>query len=167
MSHNYSMKPAPAGLPFSPPLKLHPKASYLVKAPWPVCPPIPSALSIFLVLHVDQPHNTCVARQGCLVGRVVGVGRGGGEGGRDSGGGLSRLGVGGEVGKGPASSWQPASLVLVLNGSSTRGGSSPLQVLRQYSINLSEEEFFHILEYYDKTLSSKISYNDFLRAFLQ
>lgn len=42
-----------------------------------------------------------------------------------------------------------------------------LQVLREYSINLSEEEFFHILEYYDKTLSSKISYNDFLRAFLQ
>lgn len=42
-----------------------------------------------------------------------------------------------------------------------------LQVLRQYSVNLSEEEFFHILEYYDKTLTSKISYNDFLRAFLQ
>ncbi|XP_004438095.1 PREDICTED: EF-hand calcium-binding domain-containing protein 6 [Ceratotherium simum simum] len=41
------------------------------------------------------------------------------------------------------------------------------KVLRQYSINLSEEEFFHILEYYDKTLTSKISYNDFLRAFLQ
>ncbi|XP_036720560.1 EF-hand calcium-binding domain-containing protein 6 [Balaenoptera musculus] len=41
------------------------------------------------------------------------------------------------------------------------------KVLGQYSINLSEEEFFHILEYYDKTLSSKISYNDFLRAFLQ
>ncbi|KAF6339248.1 EF-hand calcium binding domain 6 [Rhinolophus ferrumequinum] len=41
------------------------------------------------------------------------------------------------------------------------------KVLRQYSINLSEEEFFHILEYYDKRLSSKISYNDFLRAFLQ
>ncbi|XP_070456133.1 EF-hand calcium-binding domain-containing protein 6 isoform X2 [Equus przewalskii] len=41
------------------------------------------------------------------------------------------------------------------------------QVLRQYSVNLSEEEFFHILEYYDKTLTSKICYNDFLRAFLQ
>ncbi|KAM8777483.1 EF-hand calcium-binding domain-containing protein 6 [Rhynchonycteris naso] len=41
------------------------------------------------------------------------------------------------------------------------------KVLRQFSINLSEEEFFHILEYYDKALSSKISYNDFLRAFLQ
>nr|KAF6494659.1 EF-hand calcium binding domain 6 [Rousettus aegyptiacus] len=41
------------------------------------------------------------------------------------------------------------------------------RVLRQYSINLSEEEFFHILEYYDKSLSAKISYNDFLRAFLQ
>ncbi|KAB1270001.1 EF-hand calcium-binding domain-containing protein 6, partial [Camelus dromedarius] len=41
------------------------------------------------------------------------------------------------------------------------------KALRQHSINLSEEEFFHILEYYDKALSSKISYNDFLRAFLQ
>lgn len=40
-------------------------------------------------------------------------------------------------------------------------------MLRQFSINLSEEEFFHLLEYYDKTLSSKVSYNDFLRAFLQ
>lgn len=66
----------------------------------------------------------------------------------------------------PAPSWQPASL--------TRAPNKPqrplfcvFQVLRQYSINLSEEEFFHILEYYDKTLSSNISYNDFLRAFLQ
>ncbi|EMP33996.1 EF-hand calcium-binding domain-containing protein 6, partial [Chelonia mydas] len=39
------------------------------------------------------------------------------------------------------------------------------QVLRQYHINLTEEEFFHILEFYDKSLSSKISYNFFLRAF--
>lgn len=46
-------------------------------------------------------------------------------------------------------------------------GGSVWQVLRQYGVNLSEEEFFHILEYYDKTLASKISYNDFLRAFLQ
>ncbi|NXI89879.1 EFCB6 protein, partial [Psophia crepitans] len=41
------------------------------------------------------------------------------------------------------------------------------QVLREYKINLTEEELFNILEYYDKTLSSKISYNDFLRAFIQ
>ncbi|KAK2505866.1 hypothetical protein MC885_003766 [Smutsia gigantea] len=41
------------------------------------------------------------------------------------------------------------------------------KVLGQFSINLSEEELFHILEYYDKTLSSQIPYNDFLRAFLQ
>ncbi|GAB0177226.1 EF-hand calcium-binding domain-containing protein 6 [Grus japonensis] len=41
------------------------------------------------------------------------------------------------------------------------------QVLHEYSINLTEEELFSILEYYDKTLSSKISYNDFLRAFIQ
>ncbi|NXW00980.1 EFCB6 protein, partial [Fregetta grallaria] len=42
-----------------------------------------------------------------------------------------------------------------------------IQVLHEYSINLTEEELFNILEYYDKTLSSKISYNDFLRAFIQ
>lgn len=47
------------------------------------------------------------------------------------------------------------------------GGLLCPQVLRQYSINLSEEEFFHVLEYYDKTLSSRVAYNDFLRAFLQ
>ncbi|KAF1603724.1 hypothetical protein FQV09_0015679, partial [Eudyptes chrysolophus] len=41
------------------------------------------------------------------------------------------------------------------------------QVLHEYSIDLTEEELFNILEYYDKTLSSKISYNDFLRAFIQ
>ncbi|XP_067150804.1 EF-hand calcium-binding domain-containing protein 6 [Apteryx mantelli] len=41
------------------------------------------------------------------------------------------------------------------------------QVLHECSIILTEEELFNILEYYDKTLSSKISYNDFLRAFLQ
>lgn len=46
--------------------------------------------------------------------------------------------------------------------------SSLLQrVLHEYKINLSEEELFSILEYYDKALSSKISYEDFLRAFLQ
>ncbi|XP_076184720.1 EF-hand calcium-binding domain-containing protein 6 [Aptenodytes patagonicus] len=41
------------------------------------------------------------------------------------------------------------------------------QVLHEYSIDLTEEELFNILEYYDKTLSSKISYNDFLQAFIQ
>ncbi|XP_030071278.1 EF-hand calcium-binding domain-containing protein 6 [Microcaecilia unicolor] len=34
------------------------------------------------------------------------------------------------------------------------------QILRQHNINLSEEEFFHIMGFYDKDLSSKISYND-------
>ncbi|XP_029453350.1 EF-hand calcium-binding domain-containing protein 6 [Rhinatrema bivittatum] len=40
------------------------------------------------------------------------------------------------------------------------------QILRHQSINLSEEEFFHIMGFYDKDLSSKISYNDFLRVLL-
>ncbi|NXY68500.1 EFCB6 protein, partial [Glareola pratincola] len=41
------------------------------------------------------------------------------------------------------------------------------QVLHEYGINLTEEELFNILKYYDKNLSSEISYNDFLRAFIQ
>ncbi|XP_075712106.1 EF-hand calcium-binding domain-containing protein 6 isoform X2 [Rhinoderma darwinii] len=41
------------------------------------------------------------------------------------------------------------------------------QVLRKFGINLSEDEFFHILGYFDKDLKSKISYNDFLSEFLK
>ncbi|KAK2867211.1 hypothetical protein Q8A67_025328 [Cirrhinus molitorella] len=41
------------------------------------------------------------------------------------------------------------------------------KVLRQYSVNLSEEEFFHFTSFFDKNLSGKISYNDFLRIFLK
>lgn len=59
----------------------------------------------------------------------------------------------------------PAPAACVLAGADR--GPLCAQVLRQHSINLSEEELFHILEYYDKSLSAKISYNDFLRAFLQ
>lgn len=41
------------------------------------------------------------------------------------------------------------------------------QVLRKFGINLSEDEFFHVLGYFDKDLKSKISYNDFLSEFLK
>ncbi|XP_041113180.1 EF-hand calcium-binding domain-containing protein 6-like isoform X2 [Polyodon spathula] len=41
------------------------------------------------------------------------------------------------------------------------------QVLRKFSVNLSEEDFFHLAAFYDKKLNGKISYNDFLRAFLR
>ncbi|XP_056373356.1 EF-hand calcium-binding domain-containing protein 6 [Hyla sarda] len=41
------------------------------------------------------------------------------------------------------------------------------QVLRKFGVNLSEDEFFHILGYFDKNLKSKISYNDFLSEFLK
>eukprot|EP00058_Branchiostoma_floridae_P003899 XP_002589387.1 hypothetical protein BRAFLDRAFT_77829 [Branchiostoma floridae] len=40
------------------------------------------------------------------------------------------------------------------------------QVLKEYGINLSEEEFFHLMTFYDKGMVGKISYNDFLRAYL-
>eukprot|EP00057_Strongylocentrotus_purpuratus_P004565 XP_003728971.2 PREDICTED: EF-hand calcium-binding domain-containing protein 6 [Strongylocentrotus purpuratus] len=39
--------------------------------------------------------------------------------------------------------------------------------LRQFSINLSEEEFYQLTTYYDKSLEGRVPYNDFLRAFLQ
>ncbi|XDV52956.1 hypothetical protein PO909_021587 [Leuciscus waleckii] len=41
------------------------------------------------------------------------------------------------------------------------------KVLRQYSVNLSEEEFFHFTSFFDSNLSGRISYNDFLRIFLK
>ncbi|XP_066446468.1 EF-hand calcium-binding domain-containing protein 6 isoform X2 [Eleutherodactylus coqui] len=41
------------------------------------------------------------------------------------------------------------------------------QVLRKFGVNLSEDEFFYILGYFDKALKSKISYNDFLSEFLK
>uniref|UniRef100_A0A671NX27 EF-hand domain-containing protein n=1 Tax=Sinocyclocheilus anshuiensis TaxID=1608454 RepID=A0A671NX27_9TELE len=41
------------------------------------------------------------------------------------------------------------------------------KVLRQYSLNLSEEEFFHFASFFDKNLTGRISYNDFLRIFLK
>ncbi|XP_048404818.1 EF-hand calcium-binding domain-containing protein 6 isoform X2 [Stegostoma tigrinum] len=40
------------------------------------------------------------------------------------------------------------------------------QVLRQYGINITEEEFYYLSSYYDKHLKGTISYNEFLRAFL-
>jgi Ca2+-binding EF-hand superfamily protein len=41
-----------------------------------------------------------------------------------------------------------------------------LQVLRQFRVNLSEEEFFHLTSFFDKNTTGKISYNDFLQGFL-
>ncbi|XP_061107926.1 EF-hand calcium-binding domain-containing protein 6 [Conger conger] len=41
------------------------------------------------------------------------------------------------------------------------------QVLGQYGICLSQDEVFHLTSYFDKNLSGKISYNDFLHSFLQ
>ncbi|XP_023929939.1 EF-hand calcium-binding domain-containing protein 6 [Lingula anatina] len=41
------------------------------------------------------------------------------------------------------------------------------QVLREFNLNLSENEFYHLMTYYDKDLKGKISYNDFIGAFLR
>ena len=40
------------------------------------------------------------------------------------------------------------------------------RVLKEYQINLSENEFFHILTHYARDLSGRINYNDFIRAFI-
>lgn len=40
-------------------------------------------------------------------------------------------------------------------------------VLRQYNVNLSEDEFYHMMTYYDKGMSGNISYNDFISHFLK
>ncbi|OWF48504.1 EF-hand calcium-binding domain-containing protein 6 [Mizuhopecten yessoensis] len=41
------------------------------------------------------------------------------------------------------------------------------RVLRQFNMNLSEEEFYHLVSYYDKSLEGTVNYNDFIRAYLQ
>ncbi|XP_022254166.1 EF-hand calcium-binding domain-containing protein 6-like isoform X2 [Limulus polyphemus] len=41
------------------------------------------------------------------------------------------------------------------------------QILQQHAIHLNEEDIFQILNYYDPSLSGKISYNDFLRVFVK
>ncbi|KAL3881564.1 hypothetical protein ACJMK2_027990 [Sinanodonta woodiana] len=40
------------------------------------------------------------------------------------------------------------------------------RVLRQFNVNLMEDEFFHLLSYYDKNMDGNISYNDFIRSYL-
>lgn len=117
-----------------------PPPQCLVTAPWPVSPPALAPSSTAQCDRADSLARPCslpISRPQCAVTGGLPWGRGGGRGDLD-----------------PA---PPAPAACMLSA----------QVLRQYSINLSEEEFFHILEYYDKSLSAKISYNDFLRAFLQ
>ncbi|XP_069133814.1 EF-hand calcium-binding domain-containing protein 6-like isoform X1 [Argopecten irradians] len=41
------------------------------------------------------------------------------------------------------------------------------RVLRQFNMNLSEEEFYHLVSYYDKNMEGMINYNDFIRAYLK
>ena len=40
-------------------------------------------------------------------------------------------------------------------------------VLRQYNVNLTEDEFYHIMTYFDKGMTGNISYNDFIGHFLK
>jgi len=40
-------------------------------------------------------------------------------------------------------------------------------MMRKFKIDLNEEEFFHLFSFYDKNMTGKISYNDFLRAHLE
>ncbi|ESO84984.1 hypothetical protein LOTGIDRAFT_236027 [Lottia gigantea] len=40
-------------------------------------------------------------------------------------------------------------------------------ILRQFNVNLSEEEFTHMISYYDKNLDNQINYNDFIKFYLK
>ena len=41
------------------------------------------------------------------------------------------------------------------------------QVLRNYSANLTEDEFYRIVSLYDQTVPGQINYNDFIRSALK
>ena len=52
----------------------------------------------------------------------------------------------------------------------SRGVISPMdfrQILKNYNANLSEEEFFHVISYYDKNRTGAVNYNAFINAFLK
>uniref|UniRef100_W5ND49 EF-hand calcium binding domain 6 n=1 Tax=Lepisosteus oculatus TaxID=7918 RepID=W5ND49_LEPOC len=65
--------------------------------------------------------------------------------------------------------WRPMRQALT-SCDRSRTGFVSLQdfrkVLKQHSVNLTEEELFHLTAFFDKSLTEKIPYNDFLRAFL-
>jgi len=52
-------------------------------------------------------------------------------------------------------------------GSGTCSLTEFRQMMRKFKIDLNEEEFFHLFSFYDKSMTGKISYNDFLRAHLE
>lgn len=41
------------------------------------------------------------------------------------------------------------------------------RILRQFSLDLSEEEFYQLLSHYDNSMDGQVSYNDFIKAYLQ
>lgn len=41
------------------------------------------------------------------------------------------------------------------------------QILKNYNANLSEDEFYHLILYYDKSGHGIVNYNDFIRSFLK
>ncbi|XP_041637281.1 EF-hand calcium-binding domain-containing protein 6 [Cheilinus undulatus] len=67
------------------------------------------------------------------------------------------------------SSWTPIRRCF-LTSDCARTGSVSVQdfrkVLRHFSVNLSEEEFFHLSSYFDGDTTGKICYNNFLWTFL-
>ncbi|XP_065147188.1 EF-hand calcium-binding domain-containing protein 6 [Paramisgurnus dabryanus] len=66
--------------------------------------------------------------------------------------------------------WRQMRQKFILFDKERSGHISPQdfrKVLRQFSVNLSEEEFFHFTSFFDNNISGKISYNDFLRIFLK
>ena len=40
-------------------------------------------------------------------------------------------------------------------------------VLRNFNVNLTEDEFYHMMTYYDKGMTGNINYNDFIGHFLR
>ena len=72
--------------------------------------------------------------------------------------------------KGVSQNWKEMRRVFRSIDKSATGVLPPIhfkQVLKEFHINLSEEDFYHLMCYYDKSLKGQISYNDFLRSCLQ
>ncbi len=40
------------------------------------------------------------------------------------------------------------------------------QMMQRFRVNLNEEEFYHLMSYFDKNMTGQVSYNEFLKAHL-
>jgi Ca2+-binding EF-hand superfamily protein len=61
----------------------------------------------------------------------------------------------------------PSFQALDQQGNGTCSTLAFRHILKKYNIELTEEEFYHLVTYYDKNVNGRIPYNEFIGAHLE